>query len=117
MVSQILLLSQPRTACHLLERMLSKQPNVKYFLHPFVPVRGPQVQLLSDPLKEDVPPEIKDALEKAYKEGFQAWEDAVAEAKSSVSTETRSMKRKTRLTRTAESNPLHAHPPELHERT
>ena len=84
MVAQVLLLSHPRTACHLLERMLSKQPNVKYFSHPFVPARPAQVQSLNDPLTTEVAPELKSELLKAWNQGYSDWENAMDEAKSSV---------------------------------
>ncbi|KAK4501176.1 hypothetical protein PRZ48_006982 [Zasmidium cellare] len=35
MTNQVLMFSQPRTACHVLERMLSKQSNTAYFGHAF----------------------------------------------------------------------------------
>lgn len=35
MTTQVLMFSQPRTACHVLERMLSKQSDTAYFGHAF----------------------------------------------------------------------------------
>lgn len=83
--SQILLFSQPRTACHMLVRTLSFQPDVKYLMHPYVKARPLQVQYLAD---ESVAKGIPEDLRKPYVDqvnlATQAWEAALEEAKEKV---------------------------------
>ncbi|GAM91329.1 hypothetical protein ANO11243_093780 [Dothideomycetidae sp. 11243] len=79
--SQVLLLSQPRTACHLLERVLSKQPNVKYLNHPLVAARPAQVAMLSDEsVANDIPQKLRDAHADLVNEAMKTWEAALKEA-------------------------------------
>ena len=85
MVSQIVLLSHPRTACNMLERMLSKQPHVEYLSHPFAPARPMQIPLL-DQLAESTGahPDTASAINHAWRQGVAKWETALKEAQKAV---------------------------------
>ena len=67
---RILLLSHARTASHLLERMLSKQPNVAYSFHAFVAARPLQEQLVRSGSLAEWPAAEREALKNA-------WQDAL----------------------------------------
>lgn len=85
MVSQILFLSQPRTACHLLERMLvSQQPDVNKLAHPFASARASQRRLLQDQTSGEPSVEVVSALRLAWEEGFETWKEAVKDAEATV---------------------------------
>ncbi|KAF4443307.1 hypothetical protein F53441_11458 [Fusarium austroafricanum] len=79
--SRILLISQPRTACHLLERMLSDQPNVSYASHPFVFGRAPLMQMLEKgPFERASAADIEN-LKSVWEDGFRAnWQPFFAQA-------------------------------------
>ncbi|GIZ38053.1 hypothetical protein CKM354_000147900 [Cercospora kikuchii] len=80
--TQVLLWSQGRTACHLLERMLfSKQPNSKMLWHPFLQGRRTQVPLFTeDSIAKGIPEETRGEYYQAIEDGIKAWEVALAEA-------------------------------------
>ncbi|CAK1359283.1 unnamed protein product [Cercospora beticola] len=80
--TQVLLWSQGRTACHLLERMLfSKQPNAKMLWHPFLQGRRTQVPLFpEDSIARGIPEETRGEYHEAVHNGIQEWEKALEEA-------------------------------------
>ena len=84
--SQVLLFSYPRTACHLLERMLSMQPRVLYLWHPFAPARPSQTQMFSEESGEVA---LLDEARVNYlakiQEGVEAWQKALSMAEAAVS--------------------------------
>lgn len=86
--TQVLLWSQGRTACHLLERMLfSKQPNSKMLWHPFLQGRRTQVPLFTeDSIAKGIPEETRGEYYQAIEDGIKAWEVALAEAEKEVKT-------------------------------
>ncbi|WPA98071.1 uncharacterized protein RHO25_002682 [Cercospora beticola] len=80
--TQVLLWSQGRTACHLLERMLfSKQPNAKMLWHPFLQGRRTQVPLFpEDSIARGIPEETRGEYHEAVHAGIKEWEKALEEA-------------------------------------
>ena len=84
--SQVLLFSYPRTACHLLERMLSMQPKMSYLWHPFAPARPSQTQMFSQEFGEVA---LLDEARVNYlakiQEGVEAWQKALSMAEAAVS--------------------------------
>lgn len=84
--SQVLLLSQGRTGCHVLERMLSKQPNTTYLTHPISHARPLQIALFSS---EAVPEGFEEHVREPYVEaaqvGIRNWGTTLREAQAAVS--------------------------------
>jgi len=89
MVSQVLLLSQPRTACHLLERILSSQPNVQYLWHPIVAARPWQTLLLADEqASANAAQDPRAKFEGEVRDGVARWEEALSSSHENVSLRT-----------------------------
>ena len=77
---RILLLTQPRTSSHLLERMLSKQPEAIYFDDPFLSSHVHRRELLEDGPLENGQPAPKLDLLNQLKEGYQQLRSGLVEA-------------------------------------
>ena len=84
--SQVILWSQGRTACHLLEKMLfSKQPNAKILWHPFLAAREQQVPLLSEEsIAAGIPHESRAKHDEQQKIAIEKWQAALDEAQAKV---------------------------------
>ena len=78
---RILLLTQARTASHLLERMLSKQPNVAYSSHMFVAARPLQEQMVRSGSLVEWPASEREALKDAWQEALPRYLGAFDEAR------------------------------------
>ena len=99
MVSQVLLLSQPRTACHLLERILSDQPNVQYLWHPIVAARPWQTLLLADEqASANAAQDLRANFEGEVRCGVARWEEALLSSQEIVSITTRQIKAAAKVT-------------------
>lgn len=83
--SQVILFSQGRTACHLLERMVSSQPNTHLLWHPMAPARPSQIAVLrEDSVKQGIPADVRQPYEDAVNAGITAWEKAFEECQAQV---------------------------------
>ena len=78
---RVLLLTHARTASHLLERMLSKQPNVAYSFHAFVAARPLQEQLARSGSLAEWPACERKALKDAWQDALPRYLDAFDEAR------------------------------------
>ncbi len=74
---RIFLLTHARTGSHLLERMLSKQPNVSYASHFFARGRPLRVNLLEEGPPEKTSIKHQENLFSTWQEGFSICEDFV----------------------------------------
>ena len=83
---QIILFSQPRTACHLLERMLiSKQVGVKHLHHPArAAVQIQSKWHLSDGWTSGVTDDQRLEYEEANQHGIETWQQALDESRDNV---------------------------------
>jgi len=64
--------SQARTQCHLLEKMLSKQPDTLYNeSHPFFMARMPQLVLLNSGPIEQTQPEFRVKLAESWQDTYE----------------------------------------------
>ncbi|KAK4494886.1 hypothetical protein PRZ48_014242 [Zasmidium cellare] len=81
--TQILLFSQPRTGCHLLERMLSKQSRIHTYLqHPFgISSRYPRAWLLAEPLVQ-ISAELSQKHDAQMQKGEKRWRKGLATTES-----------------------------------
>ncbi|KAF2158844.1 hypothetical protein M409DRAFT_61347 [Zasmidium cellare ATCC 36951] len=80
--SQIIFFSHPRAACHLLERMLSKQPGVQVLWHPYAITRPAQIPLFTEEsIAAGIPEESRKPYLEAVEQGNEAWEKALSGAK------------------------------------
>lgn len=66
---QVLLLSHARTGCHLLQRMLSAQPNTSYGGHYFAPARPLLLEVLDSGPPAGASAELQKQLAQAFKSG------------------------------------------------
>lgn len=83
--TQVIYFSHPRAACHLLERMLSKQPGVQYSWHPYASTRPAQIPLWTeDSVAAGIPDDVRKPYLAAVDQGNAAWEKALVEAKAAV---------------------------------
>ena len=78
---RILLLSHARTASHLLERMLSTQPNVVYSSHAFAAARPLQEKLVRFGSLAAWPASDREALKNAWQNALPKYLDAFTEAR------------------------------------
>jgi hypothetical protein len=67
---QILLLSHARTGCHLLQRMLSAQPNTSYGNHYFAPARPLLLEVLEGRPLAGASAELQQQLGRAFQSGY-----------------------------------------------
>ncbi len=82
---RVYLLTHPRTTCHLLERMLSDQPNASHASHFFLgPARKHQKQLLGKGPLEATTESDRDKLFREWQEAFNRLHDHVARAEAEV---------------------------------
>lgn len=86
--SQIILFSQPRTGCHLLERILmSKQTGAHLLSHPMTDAAGTITQWQqSKTFMDGVPHDVKALHEKQMNEGSAVWEQELRDAEKMVQT-------------------------------
>lgn len=87
MTTQVLMFSQPRTACHVLERMLSKQSDTAYFGHAFgesVPIAVEWEAQKS--CLEGMPEADKARYEAAVERECSRWRDEMSTAAKNVRT-------------------------------
>lgn len=83
--SQVLLLTQGRTGCHVLERMLSKQPKTRYLSHPTAWTIPQQNVAFSDQaIQDDIPEDIRKPYLDSVKQAVGGWEKELREAQASV---------------------------------
>lgn len=84
--SQILLFSQPRTGCHLLERILtSKQDNARLLAHPAqLSVQPLSKWMKSDSFTDGMPGDVRVEYEGHVKQGNITWEKTLADTEKEV---------------------------------
>lgn len=86
--SQIILFSQPRTGCHLLERILmSKQTGAKLLSHPMTNaantiVKWQQSESFLD--ADAIPSDVRALHERQMKEGLAVWEQELQNTQAEV---------------------------------
>ena len=85
MPSQILLFSQPRSGCHLLERMVfSKQPDVQQLYHPFWPDMFPLVEYLSHDSGTNASDHAREKYTAEANLAIKTWRETLSKAESDV---------------------------------
>lgn len=77
---RVFLFTHARTASHLLERMLSRQPNVSYASHFFAKARPLQVKIAEEGPLDRTSKDVQRDLFRTYQEGFSNFEDFIREA-------------------------------------
>lgn len=78
---QVILWSQGRTGCHLLERMLSKQPNTTYLWHPYANARFQVAPLVKEAADTGIiPSDMRGGYLEAIEQGNASWSAALKEA-------------------------------------
>lgn len=84
--SQILLFSQPRTGCHLLERILtSKQDNARLLAHPAqLSVQPLNKWMASDLFSDGMPGDLLVEYQEHVKQGSITWEQTLQNTKEEV---------------------------------
>lgn len=84
--SQILLISQPRTGCHLLERILtSKQVNARLLAHPAQLSVPPLTKWMDfDTFSDGMPNDLLVEYLEHVKQGNITWEQALQDTKKEV---------------------------------
>lgn len=84
--SQILLFSQPRSGCHLLERILtSKQDNARLLAHPAqLSVQPLSKWMKSDSFTDGMPDDVQVEYQEHIKQGNITWEQTLADTEKEV---------------------------------
>lgn len=86
--SQVLLFSQPRTGCHLLERILtSKQENARLLAHPAqLSVQPLSKWMKSDSFSDGMPEDVRVEYQEHIEQGNITWEQTLENTKKEVCT-------------------------------
>lgn len=85
-ISQIILFSQPRTGCHLLERILmSKQTGAQLLSHPMTNAANTIVQFQqSESFFDGIPSDVRALHERQMHEGLTVWEQELQNTQKEV---------------------------------